>query len=56
MSSAALAELAAAERVPSAVSGATTTQQERFSLLLLDDGEYYFRSHTVYYWPLDDKR
>lgn len=56
MSSAALAELAAAERVPSAVGSAAATQQDRFSLLLLDDGEYYFRSHTAYYWPLDEKR
>ncbi|KAL4452133.1 hypothetical protein ABPG75_007795 [Micractinium tetrahymenae] len=56
MSSAALAELAAAERVPSAVGGAATTPQERFSLLLLEDGEYYFRSHTAYFWPPDNKR
>lgn len=51
MSSSALAELAAA-RPPSG----TAAPPERFSLLLLEDGEYSFRSHTAYYWPPDSKR
>lgn len=54
MSNAALAELAAAARPPLGTS--VTATPERFSLLLLDDGEYYFRSHTAYYWTHDGKR
>lgn len=29
---------------------------DRFSLLLLEDGEYFFKAHTAYYWPEEQQR
>lgn len=56
MSFAAVPELA--QRSASARSGssAATGQADRFSLLLLDEGEYYFKGHTAYYWVEERKR
>ena len=56
MSFAAVPDLA--QRSASARSGssAATGQADRFGLLLLDEGEYYFKGHTAYYWVEERKR
>lgn len=41
---------------PSFGGASGTAAADRFSLLLLEDGEYYFRSHTAYHWPEDGRR
>ena len=37
-------------------SAASAAGGDRFNLLLLEDGEYYFRGHTAYHWVEDGKR
>jgi hypothetical protein len=56
MSFAAVPDLA--QRSASARSGASaaTGQADRFGLLLLDEGEYYFKGHTAYHWVEERKR
>ena len=47
---------------PSAASGTSAAAQhaaaaaDRFSLLLLEEGEYYFKGHTAYHWIHERKR
>ena len=50
---------------PSAASGAGSSASaaqhaaaasDRFSLLLLEEGEYYFKGHTAYHWVDERKR
>lgn len=37
-------------------SGSQSGVAGRFSLLLLEDGEYYFKGHTAYHWVEERKR
>jgi hypothetical protein len=37
-------------------SGGGPAATDRFSLLLLEDGEYFFKGHTAYYWPEEQRR
>ncbi len=37
-------------------SSGSVAPPDRFNLLLLEDGEYYFKGHTAYYWPEENKR
>lgn len=47
---------AASSRGNSASSAAASgPAADRFSLLLLEDGEYLFSSHTAYHWPAEEE-
>ncbi len=41
---------------PSKASASAAPGADRFSLLLLEDGEYYFSAHTASHWVEDQRR
>lgn len=55
--SALAAALAAAQERPApSAASASSPNADRFSLLLLEDGEYYFKAATANLWGDDGKR
>jgi hypothetical protein len=54
---AAIAEAAARGEGPSPSKASVSAPgADRFSLLLLEDGEYYFSAHTASHWVEDQRR
>lgn len=55
---AALASASASGSSPAgrAANSPASSAADRFTLLLLEDGEHFFSSHTAYHWEPDGRR